>query len=200
MRVLDDFSSGKTKNLASVVDRVQVMVGDAADPDAVGRAVAGVDVVFHEAAIASVQRSVDQPLTSQPGEPRPDTQSLTASARCACDEVGLRGVVRGLRQRPVVAEDRDHESGPEEPLRGRQLGGEHSARGFCPELRPRHRWRCDISTSTVRANDPSSPYSAVIPSFIGRLLDGKRPRSSATGSRRATSSSSRRRPRQPAGR
>ncbi|HWN81701.1 MAG TPA: SDR family NAD(P)-dependent oxidoreductase, partial [Candidatus Udaeobacter sp.] len=63
VRVLDNFSTGHRRNLefGPVSGRLELLTGDLRDPDAVRRAVAGVEVVFHEAALASVQRSIAEP-------------------------------------------------------------------------------------------------------------------------------------------
>ena len=61
VRVLDDFSTGRWENLAAVVDRVEVMLGDVRDVAAVAKAMEGVEVVVHLAAVASVQASVEDP-------------------------------------------------------------------------------------------------------------------------------------------
>src|SRR5262249_55028457 len=61
VRVLDDFSTGLRDNLAHVRPAPEIIDGDVGDPKAVDAAVAGVDVVFHLAALASVQRSVEAP-------------------------------------------------------------------------------------------------------------------------------------------
>ena len=62
-RVLDNFSTGRRENLQGL-EGVEVVEGDLRDPAALARAVAGVDGVFHEAALRSVPRSVDDPLSS----------------------------------------------------------------------------------------------------------------------------------------
>src|SRR4029078_13531282 len=64
VRVLDNFSSGTPKNLAHLGKQIEVVTGDVTDARAVEQAVGGVDVVFHEAAMASVPRSVAEPLAS----------------------------------------------------------------------------------------------------------------------------------------
>jgi UDP-glucose 4-epimerase len=64
VRVLDNLSTGKKANLEEVRGDIDFREGDVCDPNAVQQAVAGVDFVFHEAAIPSVPRSVDQPLES----------------------------------------------------------------------------------------------------------------------------------------
>ena len=64
VRVIDNFSSGKRENLADVAGDIELIEGDIRDPAALARACAGVEVVFHEAAIPSVPRSMADPLAS----------------------------------------------------------------------------------------------------------------------------------------
>src|SRR5690242_11681978 len=64
VRVLDDFSTGRRENLAAAVPAPEVIAGDASDEAAVTRAMQGVEVVFHLAARASVQFSIENPLGS----------------------------------------------------------------------------------------------------------------------------------------
>src|SRR3954464_2423971 len=62
VRVLDNLSTGNRKNLADLVGRIEFLEGDLVNSADVRRAVEGVEVVFHQAALASVPRSVDSPL------------------------------------------------------------------------------------------------------------------------------------------
>ena len=64
VRVLDDFSSGSRDNLKEVARAVEVLKGDCADPKTAARAVKGIDVVYHEAAVPSVAVSVADPARS----------------------------------------------------------------------------------------------------------------------------------------
>src|SRR6185436_1449191 len=64
VRVLDDFSSGKETNLESFRDGVETVRGDIRDARLVNEAAKGVDIVFHEAALGSVPRSVADPVTT----------------------------------------------------------------------------------------------------------------------------------------
>src|SRR4051794_3585913 len=64
VRVLDNFSTGCPDNLAAVRGRVEVLDGDITDAETVRRALRGVEVVFHQAALASVPRSVADPLAT----------------------------------------------------------------------------------------------------------------------------------------
>ena len=61
VRVLDDFSSGREENLAGCRDGVELIRGDVCDTEIVSAAADGADVIFHQAAIASVARSIDNP-------------------------------------------------------------------------------------------------------------------------------------------
>src|SRR3954468_13300369 len=64
VRILDDFSTGRKSNLASLKGEVEIVEGTIVDPAIVSRAMKGVEVVFHEAAIPSVVRSVENPQAS----------------------------------------------------------------------------------------------------------------------------------------
>src|SRR4029079_16216824 len=58
VRIIDNFSTGKRENLADIAERIELYEGDIRDDRLLARAVAGVEVVFHEAAIASVPQSM----------------------------------------------------------------------------------------------------------------------------------------------
>ncbi len=64
VRIIDDFTSGRRQNLETMLGRFELIEGSIVDPEAVARAMQGVDVVFHEAAVPSVQRSVVDPQAS----------------------------------------------------------------------------------------------------------------------------------------
>jgi UDP-glucose 4-epimerase len=64
VRVIDDFSTGRRSNLDGMTGRLEIMEASICDADAVLRAMRGVDVVFHQAAIPSVSRSVENPAAS----------------------------------------------------------------------------------------------------------------------------------------
>src|SRR5262249_18479197 len=64
VRILDNLSSGRQENLAALSGQVEVMLGDLRDLAVVQTAMRGVAVVFHEAAVASVPRSVNDPSTA----------------------------------------------------------------------------------------------------------------------------------------
>jgi UDP-glucose 4-epimerase len=75
VRVFDNFSTGRRENVQHLHSDIELIEGDLRDFDAVRRAVAGVEVVFHQAALASVQRSVDDPMT---------TNAVNVTGRSTC--------------------------------------------------------------------------------------------------------------------
>src|SRR6266542_1799777 len=64
VRILDNFATGREENIAELVEkkRVELVRGDIRDAEAVARAMRGIDLVLHEAAIPSVPRSIEDPL------------------------------------------------------------------------------------------------------------------------------------------
>jgi UDP-glucose 4-epimerase len=174
VRVLDDFSSGKTANLADVVDRVEVMVGDAADRECVLRAVAGVDVVFHEAAIASVQRSVDQPLASHRANLESTVQLLTAAVAARVSRFVFAASSAAYGNDPTLPKHESMLPDPPSPYAAQKLASEHYLAAFAQSF--------GLHTVALRyfnvygpRQDPSSPYSGVISRFTATLLEGRRP-------------------------
>src|SRR6266446_1950586 len=79
VRVLDDFSTGSRANLAAVAGRVEVVEGDLRDLATVRRAVEGVTFISHQAALRSVPRSVDDPLSTDAVNTHGTLQLLAAA-------------------------------------------------------------------------------------------------------------------------
>ena len=79
VRILDDFSTGRRSNLESLKGNVEVVEGSIVDPAAVKRAMEGVEVVFHEAAIPSVALSAGQRCACSSGARTAARRSLAGS-------------------------------------------------------------------------------------------------------------------------
>ena len=91
--VLDDFSTGDPRRLDAVRDHVEIVKGDIRDAETVARVFAGAEVVYHEAALPSVARSVQDPLTSN------DVNvSGTLNVLEAARQAGVRRVVSRLEE------------------------------------------------------------------------------------------------------
>ncbi len=164
VRVLDDFSSGRRHPLLRH-PAVEVLVGDVRDPEALRRALAGVAVVFHQAALRSVPRSIEDPFSYHDVNAT-GTLRLLLAAR----DVGVRRVVFASSssvygEQPVLPLHEELRPQPVSPYGASKLVGEH----YCANL-SRH---CGLETVSLRyfnvfgpRQDPDSPYAAVIARFI----------------------------------
>src|SRR5215510_14506498 len=88
VRVLDNFFSGKRENLAEVAGDIELIEGDILDEATLARALAGVELVFHQAAIPSVPRSLVDPLANHEANATGTLRVLHAAKRA-----GVRRVV-----------------------------------------------------------------------------------------------------------
>src|ERR1700678_3939617 len=130
VRVLDDFSTGRADNLAHVQPAPQVTTGDVADPEAVAAAVAGAAVVFHLAAVASVQRSVEDPATTHRVCATGTLNVLDAARRAGVRRVVYAGSssAYGLPSGPIQTERAPLQ--PLSPYAAAKLAGELYAQSF----------------------------------------------------------------------
>jgi UDP-glucose 4-epimerase len=129
VRVLDNLSTGRRENLAGL-DGVELVEGDLRDREAVGRAVAGVDGVFHEAALRSVPRSVDDPLSSNEVN-----VTGTLLLLMACRQAGVRRVVYASSSSvygddPALPKVETLPTRPISPYAVSKLGAEHYCQVF----------------------------------------------------------------------
>lgn len=169
--VLDNLATGRLEN---VPDGARFLEGDVADADTVARAVAGCEVVFHQAALGSVTRSIERPLNSDASNVHGTLAVLDAARRAGVRRVVLASsssVYGGATQVPTP------ESAPlvpRSPYAVTKLTGEHYARVY---------WELHgLETVCLRyfnvfgpRQRPDSQYAAVIPLFIDALLAGRPP-------------------------
>jgi UDP-glucose 4-epimerase len=167
--VLDNFSTGKRENLESVRDRIQVVEGSITDLPTVRRAIQGADFVLHQAALASVQRSVDDPLTSNETNVR-GTLNVLVAAR----DAGVRRVVYAASSSAYgdtedLPKREDMPPRPLSPYAVQKWVGEQYAQVFSSLY--------GLDTVSLRyfnvfgpRQDPNSHYAAVVPIFVTRLL------------------------------
>jgi UDP-glucose 4-epimerase len=171
VRVLDDLTTGFQSNLHPAAELVP---GDVADEDVVQEAIAGVEVVFHQAAHRAVLRSVEHPLATD----RANTRGTLTVLKAASD-AGVRRVVfassssvYGSASQAPVSETAAPK--PRSPYAVSKLAGEHYCRVFT-EL-------YGLETVALRyfnvygpRQRPDSAYAAVIPLFIDALTTGESP-------------------------
>lgn len=171
--VLDDFSTGRRENLTPFEGRFRLVEGSITDLDACRDAVAGVDYVFHQAALGSVPRSVADPHRTHEVNAT-GTLNVLAAAR----EAGVRRVVYAASSSAYgdTEELPKHEGmvpRPRSPYAVTKLTGEEYCRAFHASY--------GLETVALRyfnvfgpRQDPESQYAAVIPRFAAAALgDGQ---------------------------
>jgi len=170
VRVFDDFSTGRRENLAAARS-AEIIEGDLRDPAAVARAVAGADGVFHEAALRSVPRSVDDPLSSNEVN-----VSGTLNLLMACRAAKVRRLVYASSSScygddPTLPKVETLATRPVSPYAVSKLAAEH----YCGVFARLY----GVETVSLRyfnvfgpRQNPESKYSAVIPRFLDQALEG----------------------------
>jgi len=172
--VLDNFSTGRRENLAPFADDVEVVEGDMRSYERVHTAVRGCEVVLHEAALPSVPRSVQDPLTSTEANVT-GTLNVLLNAR----DMGVRRVVFASSSSiygagPELPKHEAMATLPLSPYAVSKLAGEGYCRSFA------HIYGLDCVALRYfnvfgPRQDPLSQYAAVIPNFILACLKGERP-------------------------
>lgn len=180
--VLDDYSTGERTRLAPFASRLRhVVEGSILDPAALDEAMPDQDVVFHEAALPSVARSLVAPLASNEVNVTGTIQVVLASARHGVKRIVYAGSssVYGIpKALPCSEEMRPN---PESPYGASKLAAEL----YLHVLGRQH----GIATVALRyfnvfgeGQDPTSEYAAVIPRFITTVLAGGQPTINGDGS------------------
>jgi UDP-glucose 4-epimerase len=174
VNVLDDFSSGDRRRLEPFDGRIAITSGSVLDPRALDQAVAGCEVVFHYAAIASVATSTVEPRRTNDVNTNGTIETMLAASRHRVRRVVFAGssAVYGMSASLPAGEDLRPE--PLSPYGVSKLAGEQ----YVHALGTLH----DIETVVLRffnvfgpGQDPASEYSAVVPRFVTAVLDGRAP-------------------------
>ncbi len=174
VRVFDDFSAGKAENLISFKDDVEIMRADVRDKTALAEAVKDVEVVFHQAALGSVPRSVADPVTTH------DVNITgTLNVLLAARDAGVRRVVFASSS-SVYGETLElpkHEKMQPQPLSPyalSKLAGEYYIKVF-KQVYGFEAVALRYFNIFGPRQDPNSHYAAVIPRFAMALLTGDQP-------------------------
>ena len=173
VRGIDSFITGKRENLAGL-EAMEFLEGDLADPAACAKACAGVKVVFHEAALASVPRSVADPVTSNVNCVDATLNLLVAARDAGVRRVIYAGSSAAYGDSPTLPKQEDMLPNPISPYAVAKLAGEHYMRVFA----------CVYGLETVVLRyfnvfgpfqDPTSHYSGVLAIFCRKMLAGEQP-------------------------
>ena len=173
VRVVDSLVTGKRQNLAHSPG-VEFVEGDLADVEIARGAVEGADFVLHQAAIPSVPRSVQDPLTSHRANIDATVNVLVAARDARVKRVVYAGSSSAYGDTPTLPKVETMGTAPLSPYALQKLVGEQYGQMFTRLY--------GLETVTIRyfnvfgpRQDPSSPYSGVISLFIGALCEGRRP-------------------------
>ena len=173
VRVLDDFSTGKRENLPPHRE-LEIVTGDVGDFAGALQAMQGVELVFHEAAVASVPRTVGDPLGSQRTNYLGTLNVLEAARQCGTKRVVFAASAAAYGDLPNLPKREDMPVKPQSPYAVDKLASEYACQVY-------HRLY-GLDTVCLRyfnvygpRQDPSSPYSGVISIFVDRLRQGKQP-------------------------
>jgi UDP-glucose 4-epimerase len=173
VRGIDSFITGNPSNLVGL-EAMEFIVGDLADPAVCSKACAGIEVVFHEAALASVPRSVADPVTTNI-HCLDATLNLLVAARAA----GVRRVIYAgsssvYGDAPTLPKHEEMLPNPISPYAVAKLAGEHYMRAFTRVY--------GLETVVLRYfnvfgpyQDPNSHYSGVLAIFCRRMLAAEQP-------------------------
>ncbi len=174
VRVLDDFSTGLRENLAGVRPAPEIVAGDVADPATVLRAVQGAGVVYHLAALASVQKSVETPDQTHRVCDLGTHNVLDAARRAGVRRVVYAGSSSAYGIPAGDVQTEDDPLSPLSPYAAAKLAGEMYARAFAATygLETVRLRFFNIFGPRQRAD---SPYSGVIALFSDALLAGRPP-------------------------
>jgi UDP-N-acetylglucosamine/UDP-N-acetyl-alpha-D-glucosaminouronate 4-epimerase len=174
VRIVDSLITGKRQNMAHL-NGIEFIEGDLADLNVAQTAVKGVDYVLHQAAIPSVPRSVQDPITSNRANIDASLNVLVAARDAGVKRVVYAGSSSAYGNTPTLPKVETMPTAPLSPYALQKLVAEQYCQMFT-EL-------YGLETVTIRyfnvfgpRQDPSSPYSGVISLFISALVDGRQPK------------------------
>jgi len=174
VRVLDNLSTGRLSNMAGFRDHIEFVEGDLVDARTVAEVVNGVDCVFHQAALASVPRSVERPLDTHAACVTGTLTLLDAARRAGVRRLVYAASSSAYGDQPTSSKRETDLPAPISPYGAAKLASEYYCQAFTATY--------GFETVALRyfnvfgpRQDPDSPYSAVIPRFITAILAGRPP-------------------------
>jgi nucleoside-diphosphate-sugar epimerase len=171
---LDNFATGRRENLLHLQGEIDLVEGDIQSYERVHNAVAGCDIVFHQAAMPSVPRSIQDPLTSNASNVIGTLNLLLASRDNDVQRVVFASSSSVYGANREMPKREDQTPLPISPYAVAKLASE----GYCRSFHAVY----GLETVALRyfnvfgpRQDPLSQYAAVVPKFIIAALSGERP-------------------------
>ena len=174
VRVLDNLSTGRKENLSSVLDKVDFHEGDICDPETLRRVFNGVHYVIHLAALSSVVRSIEDPVTTTEVNLMGTLQVLLAAREAHVKRVVMAATGAAYGDNPTLPRVETQMPEPLSPYALVKLAGEYYGQIF-------HRL-FGVEFVALRyfnifgpRQNPKSPYTGVLSKFITAYLGGETP-------------------------
>jgi len=174
VRVFDNLSTGSLENLAHLDGKVEFVQGDLRNREEVEAAVKGIDIIYHQAALASVPRSVAQPMDTHATCVTGTLNVLDCARLADVQRVIYAGSSSAYGDQPFSSKREQDLPAPLSPYAAAKFAGESYCRAFTATY--------GLETVVIRyfnvfgpRQDPNSEYSAVIPIFVTAMLAGKEP-------------------------
>ena len=172
VRVLDNLCTGHRNNLEEVSDRIEFVEGDVTDPIACKEALSGVERVFHQAALASVPLSLERPIDTHSSCATGTLNMLNESVKAKVRKFVYAASSSAYGDQPTSSKRESDLPMPLSPYAVAKLCGELYCQAYFHSF--------GLETVGLRyfnvfgpRQDPDSPYSAVIPIFVSRILSGQ---------------------------
>lgn len=174
VRVLDDLTTGHRENIEEIGGDVEFIEGSVADEQLLGKVLNGVEVVFHEAAIPSVPRSVEEPRQTHVASVDGTFSLLVAARDAKVRRVVYAASSSAYGDQPTLPKVEHMLPDPLSPYAVAKLVGEYYCQVFTRVY--------GLETVSLRyfnvfgpRQDPGSQYSGVVSRFISTLLSNERP-------------------------
>ena len=174
VRVLDNFSTGRRENLEGLISDIELIEGDVRDREIVARAVSGCAYVLHQAALPSVVRSIEDPVTVHDINVTGTVNLLLAARDAGARRFVFASSSSVYGRNPSLPKREDACTCPMSPYAVSKLAGEQ----YCAVFSQLYGLPC-VSLRYFNVfgpkQDPSSQYAAVIPNFFTALIGGSEP-------------------------
>ena len=174
VRILDNLSTGHRRNLVEMAADVELIQGDICDDTVVQAALRGIDRVFHQAALASVPLSLEHPLETHRACVTGTLNMLRFAAAQGVERFIYAASSSAYGDMPISAKRETDLPMPLSPYAAAKLAGELYCQAYYHSF--------GLETVGLRyfnvfgpRQDPNSPYSAVIPLFVTKILSRSRP-------------------------
>ena len=174
VKILDNFATGKKENISDFLSKIDIIEGDIRDYHIVIKSVEDIDVILHQAALPSVPRSVNNPITTNDVNVSGTVNLLNAAREKKVKRFIMASSSSVYGNNPELPKKESFYPNPLSPYAVSKLSGEYYLKVFS-EL-------YSMETIAIRyfnvfgpRQDPNSQYAAVIPKFINAIINDEQP-------------------------